>query len=82
MIIERKRLATCVKCTEEQKNLLERTFLRGCPFRGFSAWDLLKDLIMMHDYKLSLDVEYSISDFLTICNDAHAELYRDIFEDV
>lgn len=54
--------------------------LPGCPFGNYNAWELLQDLISMYSWKLKPGTPCELSDFLTLCNDAHAEAYRAILE--
>lgn len=54
--------------------------LPGCPFKNYNAWDLLQDLISMYSWKLKPGTPCTLSDFLTLCNDVHAEAYRNILE--
>ena len=58
---------------------LEKTALQGCPFPNYSAIDLLHDLLFMYDYVMDYGKAYDIADFLTLCNDTHAEAYKHIF---
>ena len=60
-------------------NTLSNTKLKGCPFKDYTAIDLLHDLEIMYSWKIKAGISYTIEDFLTICNDAHAEAYRNIF---
>jgi len=58
---------------------LSCTSLKGCPFIGYTAINLLHDLESMYSWKIRPGKSVSIDDFLTLCNDAHAEVYRSIF---
>ena len=60
--------------------VLSATTLKGCPFKDYFAIDLLRDLIQMYSWRMERGRNYSISEFLTLCNDAHAEAYRTIYE--
>lgn len=72
--------AGSITTTQKNYNRLSAAALPGCPFGNYNAWDLLQDLISMYSWKLKPGHAYTISDFLTICNDAHAEAYRAILE--
>ena len=66
-------------CTsQEHYNRLEKTLLPGCPFKGYTALDLLRDLFHMYEWKIEPGYSYKLGDFLTLCNDVHAEAYRDL----
>ena len=67
--------------SEADYNKLSRTSLKGCPFIGYTAIDLLHDLETMYSWNIKRGETMSIDDFLTACNDAHAEAYRSIFVD-
>ena len=64
---------------EEKKSFLETARLRGCPFKNYYAWDLLIDLVKMYSWKMEYNKIYDISDFLELCNCAHAIAYKSIF---
>ena len=68
--------------TTNQQNYerLKAATLPECPFKNYNAWDLLQDLISMYSWKLKPGTPCTLSDFLTLCNDAHAEAYRAILE--
>ena len=72
--------AGAITTTQDNYNRLTAAALPGCHFTAYNAWDLLQDLISMYSWKLTPGHAYPISDFLTICNDAHAEAYRYILE--
>ena len=72
--------AGSITTPQENYRRLSAAALPACPFKGYKAWDLLQDLISMYGWKLTPGHAYTISDFLTICNDAHAEAYRAILE--
>ena len=63
--------------SEEHYNKLSTTVLPGCPFDGYTALDLLRDLLSMYEWKIQPGYSYPLSDFLSLCNDAHAEAYRE-----
>ncbi len=67
--------------SEQNYDVLSRTSLKGCPFKDYNAIDLLHDLIAMYSWKLNRGEYYTIEQFLTICNDAHAEAYKHIYID-
>lgn len=64
--------------TEKTENL-KRTSLKGCPFTGYTAADLLADLIGMYNWKMEVGKAYTIEQFLDLCNDAHATAYKALF---
>ena len=69
-------------CTSQRTyNRLSKAELRGCPFKNYYALDLLRDLFVMYDWKMETGHAYTIDEFLTLCNDAHAEVYRYVFKD-
>ena len=72
--------AGAITTTQDNYNRLTAAALPGCPFKNYNAWDLLQDLISMYSWKLKPGTPCTLSDFLTLCNDAHAEAYRAIFE--
>jgi len=72
--------AGSITTTQENYKRLNAATLPACPFKDYNAWDLLQDLISMYSWKLTPGHAYPITDFLTICSDAHAEAYRAIFE--
>lgn len=72
--------AGAITTTQDNYIRLTAAALPACPFKGYIAWELLQDLISMYSWKLTPGHAYPINDFLTICNDAHAEAYRAIFE--
>lgn len=72
--------AGAITTTQDNYNRLTAAALPACPFKGYNAWNLLQDLISMYSWKLTPGHAYNIGDFLTICNDAHAEAYRAILE--
>lgn len=80
IIISRKRGGNIsISTTESNLNRLKNTSLKYCPFSGYKAIDLLRDLLVMYAWKIEYNKPYSIKDFLTITNDAHAKAYFDIF---
>ena len=72
--------AGAITTTQDNYNRLTAATLPGCPFKNYSAWDLLQDLISMYSWKLKPGTPCTLSDFLTLCNDVHAEAYRAILE--
>lgn len=69
---------TGISTTEEIFKRLETTIVPGCPFKGYTVLNLLRDLFSMYDWKIETGHSYTISEFLTLCNDIHAEAYRDL----
>ena len=67
-----------ISTSEENYNRLANLPLKGCPFDGYTALDLLRDLFAMYDWKIMPGYSYPLDQFLTLCNDAHAETYRAI----
>lgn len=58
---------------------LQQTPLTGCPFREYYALDLLRDFVRLYSWRMEYGTPYTVGDFLTLCNDAKADLYRAIF---
>ncbi len=52
---------------------------RGCPFNGYTFFNLLSDLIKMYSWELSIGRSYTLNEFLTACNDIKAEAYKNDF---
>ena len=65
--------------SESNYDILSRTSLKDCPFKDYNAIDLLHDLMQMYLWKLERGRSYTVNEFLTLCNDAHAEAYRNIY---
>ncbi len=65
--------------SQKDYDILSRTNLKSCPFPGYTAIDLLHDLECMYSWTIKPGISVSIDEFLTLCNDAHAEAYRSIF---
>ena len=72
--------AGAITTTQDNYNRLNAATLPGCPFGNYNAWELLQDLISMYSWKLKPGTPCELSEFLTLCNDAHAEAYRAILE--
>ena len=79
MTIERKRNTINYSISTAAYEVMNSSRPLGCPFPNYTYFDLLKDLINMYDWKLSFNKGYTLSEFLTICNDAKADIYRDNF---
>lgn len=77
--IERKRTGTLTTIPKKAYEAMNASAPSGCPFPGYSFYDLLNDLIGMYDWKLAIDRVYTLSEFLTICNDEKADVYRKDF---
>ena len=69
---------TGISTTEETFKRLETTIVLGCPFEGYTVLDLIRDLFYMYNWKMDIGKSYTMSEFLTLCNDAHAIAYRDL----
>lgn len=54
----------------------------GCPFKNYSMFDLLADLIKMYSWKMDRGRQYSIANFLDITNDIKAVIYKATFMDL
>ena len=67
-----------ITTSKENFKRLEKAELPGCPFIDYFALDLLRDLFHMYDWILKPGISYTLNEFLTACNDAHAEAYRSI----
>lgn len=67
-----------ITTSEANFRRLEKAILPGCPFQNYFALDLLRDLFVMYSWTIKAGVSYALKDFLTLCNDAHAEAYRTI----
>lgn len=52
---------------------------RGCPFKNYTLFDLLKDWIAMYSWVLDRNKRYSLSDFIRIIRsrDVKANIYGD-----
>lgn len=70
---------TSLTMSEHDYDVLSHTSLKGCPFTNYNAIDLLHDLILMYDWKIKPGTSCSIDEFLNLCNDVHAEVYRNIY---
>lgn len=62
-------------------NRLDKMTLK-CPFKDYTALDLLKDLLIMYLWKMQAGHTYSVIEFLNLCNDAHANYYMNLFLEV
>ena len=77
--IERKRTGTLTTIPKKAYEAMNASTPSGCPFSGYTFYDLLNDLIGMYDWKLAINRVYTLREFLTVCNDVKADVYRDIF---
>ena len=77
--IERKRTGTLTTIPKKAYEAMNASTPSGCPFSGYTFYDLLNDLIGMYDWKLTIDQAYTLREFLTVCNDVKAETYRKDF---
>ena len=65
--------------SEADYNKLNNIRLKGCPFKNYTAIDLLHDLEAMYSWKVKPGIPMTIDEFMTLCHDIHAEAYRSIF---
>ena len=77
--IIRKRTGTITNINNAAYEAMNAAAPKGCPFKGYTFWDLLNDLIKMYDWQLSIDRIYTLNEFLTECNCIHAEVYKKDF---
>ena len=77
--IERKRTGTLTTIPKKAYEAMNASTPPGCPFSGYTFYELLNDLIGMYDWKLTIDRVYTLREFLTVCNDVKAETYRKDF---
>lgn len=70
----------CFAMDKSDYRKLEKKRLAGCPFENYSAMDLLRDLIKKYSGRMEKGIEYSIGDFLTLCDNKLVERYRWIYE--
>ena len=68
-----------LNCPVEKFNQLKTARLKGCPFIGYSAFNLLSDLVAMYSWKMEYNRLYTVGDFLDLCNDEKAVVYRGLF---
>lgn len=54
-------------------NRLKMYIPRGCPFKNYTLFDLLKDLIRMYSWILNRGQKYSLSDFIRLIKDEDAK---------
>ena len=77
--IIRKRTGITTNINSKVYEAMNAATPKGCPFKGYTFWDLLRDLIKMYSWELSFDRIYTLNDFLTECNCIHAEVYKKDF---
>lgn len=66
------------KIQSDIASVLRRYEPRGCPFKDYTALDLLTDWVQMYSWQLDRNRKYSLPEFVNaIYGDAKVELYKD-----